>query len=114
MELAEDLDQACLAAEAVPRSWAKAAPGDLLRVLRLSRDVSQRHLAEESGVRQSFISRLERGGDARWATWKRLFDALGFDVVLAPLPSCEDAEDFLREAAQLRKDRIEAGRHRRW
>jgi transcriptional regulator with XRE-family HTH domain len=110
----EALEQACSAAEALPRAWVRAGPGEILRAVRSSRRVSQRHLAEVSGVRQSFISRLERGGDARWGTWRRLFSALGFDLVMAPLASCEDAEDFLKDQAQHRKDRAEAGRQARW
>ena len=63
---------------------------------------------------QAFICRLERGADGSWSTWKRLFAALGFDAVLAPLPACEDAEDFLKDAARERRERMEAGRQSRW
>lgn len=45
-------------------------PGDRLRVLRKTWDISQRHLAELSGIGQDVISRLERGSDARWETWR--------------------------------------------
>ena len=89
-------------------------PGERLRALRLSLEISQRHLAESSGVDQSVVCRLERGADARWETWRRLFAALGFDVVLTPAPSTEDLEDFLQDGIQRRKDRMETGRTSRW
>jgi len=114
MENDEILERVFSAAAAVPTSWARSAPGEQLRALRLGRGISQRHLADESGVDQADISRLERGADARWETWRKLFKGLGFDAVLAPLPMCEEAEDLLREAAQRRKDRIEEGRMSRW
>ena len=113
-DIQEDLDQACVAAGSIPRSWARATPGQQLRALRLSRNVSQRHLADESGVDQADISRLEQGADARWSTWQRLYTALGFEVVLAPLPSSEDAEDLIQDENLRRLDRMEAGRNARW
>ena len=88
-------------------------PGERLRALRRAQGVSQRHLAEESGVGQSVICDLERGADARWTTWKRLFAALGFYAVLMPLSS-DDAEDLLRHGVEQRKERMEDGRMSRW
>jgi len=89
-------------------------PGARLRAMRDSLDVSQRLLAEQSGVDQSDISRIERGGDVRWSTLKRLFGALGCECELVVGPADEDAEDFLREKMQKRKDRMERGRFARW
>jgi transcriptional regulator with XRE-family HTH domain len=108
------VDDACVAALSVPRSWARASPNQQLRALRLARHISQRQLADESGLHQSLVSRLERGGDVRWTTWSRLFAALGYDVVMAPLCNSEEAEDLLREEAQRRKERIRAGLRIRW
>ena len=90
-----------------------AFPGEQLRALRRSLGVSQRHLAEVSGVDQAVVCRLERGTDALWTTWQRLFVALGYGAVLMPV-SAEDAEDFLQDGIQRRKDRMEAGRMARW
>ena len=61
----------------------------------------------------SVVSDLGRGADARWTTWKRLFGALGYRAVLVEEGS-DDAEDFLRDGVQRRKDRTEAGRAARW
>jgi len=77
--------------------------------------ILQRLLAEAAGVDQSVVSHLERGADARWSTWKRLFNALGFEAVLVPEVSAdEDTEDFLLHERQRRKDRMEDGRAARW
>jgi transcriptional regulator with XRE-family HTH domain len=89
-------------------------PGEDLRSLRRSREISQRHLAELSGVAQSVVSRLERGAGAGLPTWKRLFSALGCELVLKPDEYDEDIEDFLQHGTQERKDRAEAGRESRW
>jgi transcriptional regulator with XRE-family HTH domain len=89
-------------------------PGEQLRALRRSREISQRHLAEVSGVDQSVVSRLERGAGALWPTWRRLFSALGYDVVLRPSIGGDEWEDYLESGAQERKDRMEAGRESRW
>jgi transcriptional regulator with XRE-family HTH domain len=89
--------------------------GRQLRELRLSRDVSQSLLADTSGIDQAVISRVEKGADARWSTIRRLFLALGFMPALNLEPYCEDdADDFLRNETQQRKDRLEAGRMARW
>lgn len=110
----EDIDEACAASLRVPRAWRDAPPGAQLRALRVTRGISQRQLADESGFSPSFVCRLEKGGDAPWATWRRLFWGLGFDAVLTPMETCEESEDLLREERERRKDRAEAGRLRRW
>ena len=89
-------------------------PGEQLRALRRLREISQRHLAEVSGVDQSVICRLERGAGALWPTWRKLFSALGYDVVLKPSSDVEEWEGYLEDGAQGRKDRMEAGREARW
>lgn len=114
MDMQEALQEACAAAFDVPTKWARATPGAQLRALRTSRGISQRHLAESSGVHQSVVCRLEYGADARWSTWKRLFEGLGYDVVLVPLSTSDDVEDMLLDEKMQREDRIEAGRLKRW
>ena len=115
MEIHEDLDDAFLAAGQLPRSWVRATPGEQLRALRGGRGMSQRQLAQDAGVDQSFLSRLERGtADARWDIWRKLFAAMGYEAVIAPFPASEDAEDFIRDEIQRRKERMEAGRLTRW
>jgi len=90
-------------------------PGRQLRDLRLAREISQRHLAELSGVDQSLLSRLERGDGARLATWKSLFSALGYEIVLrAEKYADEESDGLLEDQKQRRKDRMEEGRASRW
>lgn len=90
-------------------------PSAKLRALRLGWEVSQNHLAELSGVNQSVISRLERGGDAPWEIWRRLFSALGCVIVVEEEEYGEDdLQDLVRHGLRVRKARMEAGRRRRW
>ena len=97
------------------RTLEPGEPGQLLRALRRDRGISQRHLAELSGVDQAVISRLERGAEARWGTWKRLFLGLGYVIGLTTTPYAEDdVEDFIEYGIQTRKDRMQAGRESRW
>ncbi|MFI5348194.1 MAG: helix-turn-helix domain-containing protein [Elusimicrobiota bacterium] len=85
MDLEETLGEVHEALGGVPKIWQEAPPGRQLRALRRARRVSQRHLADASGVDQADISRIERGADARLSTWKTLFLTLGYDAVLLPL-----------------------------
>lgn len=90
-------------------------PGERLRSLRKTWDVSQKHLAELSGIGQDVISRLGRGCDARWSTWKRVFGALGYGIVVqAEEYGEDDLEDLIRHGIRMRKESMEAGRARRW
>jgi transcriptional regulator with XRE-family HTH domain len=110
----EELGEVFSAAYSVPRSWAQTSPGEQLRVLRESRKMSQRHLADVSGLDQADICRLERGADARWETLKRLFAGLGYAAALVPLATSDDVEDLIEDELEQRQDRIEAGREARW
>ncbi len=48
-----------------------------LRQLRVDKGWSQRKLAEEAGVTQTTVWKIEHGGGAQAATLKKLGDALG-------------------------------------
>jgi transcriptional regulator with XRE-family HTH domain len=110
MDLEDVVEQAAVALDGVPKRWREAPPGEQLGALRRSRRVSQRHLAEVSGVDQADISRMEAGADARLSTWLKLFSALGFDAVLMPLVNCEDTQDLLERETIEREERKLAGR----
>jgi transcriptional regulator with XRE-family HTH domain len=110
----ESIDAACSAAISMPSSWMDALPGEQLSALREARRISLRQLADTAGVAPSLVSRLERGADARWQTWRKLFSALGYDAVLTPYPSSEDMIDLNEDEAYARKLRAEAGRMSRW
>jgi transcriptional regulator with XRE-family HTH domain len=111
MELAQHIEEAVQIAQSVLRAWARASMGEQLRA---ARDVSQRHLAEFAGLHQSVVCRIENGGDTNWRTWRRLFNALGYELVLTPLSVSEEAADLLKEETWRRRERIEAGRMSRW
>jgi transcriptional regulator with XRE-family HTH domain len=110
MDLEDIVEQAALALDGIPKRWRDAPPGEQLGALRRSRRVSQRHLAEVSGVDQATISRLEAGADALLSTWLKLFSALGFDAVLTPLVNCEDTRDLLEHQTIEREERRTGGR----
>lgn len=114
MDLSDSLDGAFEAARKAPAPWKRAAPGEQLRVLRLDRGMSQRHLAESARISRSIVSRLENGGDARWEIWRRLFYGLGYEVFLVPQSGDEGVEDMIEDEKQQRRDREEAGRSARW
>lgn len=69
--------------------------GDLLRTLREERRISQRQLADEAGVNSSVVNRAERGGDALFSTWDRLFRGLGHRLRFDAEELCEEAADLL-------------------
>jgi len=91
--------------------------GRQLRELRLGRKISQRQLADEAGVDSSLVTRVERGQDARLSTWTKLFEGLGYRLILETEEMCEEAVDLLDEEAarraQRRLDGLCTGK-RRW
>jgi len=59
------------------------APGELLRLVRTSLRMTQKQLAERSGIDQGHITRMEAGTvDAQWKSWVRVFAALQCRLVL--------------------------------
>lgn len=119
MDLSKELGAACSAGGRLPRRWIEAPPGLQLRALRLERLISQRHLAQEAGLSQSFVCRLEAGrADATFGTWKKLFEALGCLAAFALLPYAEEVEELLERGREEREDRqrdgLRARSPRRW
>jgi transcriptional regulator with XRE-family HTH domain len=108
------VEQVAGAALSIPRAWSATPPGRRLRALRRELRLSQRHLAEKSGVDQSVIGDLERGADGRWSTWNRLFEVFGYQAVPLPVTCSEESEEILRLERLERKDRMTFGREARW
>src|SRR5947209_2379173 len=81
----------------------------LLKRLRRQRGISQRQLAGHAGVNQSIVNRAERGKDARVSTWEKLFEGLGYRLILEATESSEDAADLLDDEAERRRERREEG-----
>lgn len=69
-----------------------------LRNARRSRGVSQRELAQRSGVAQPTIARIEAGtADPRLGTLERLFEACGWVIEAAPRPGERVDRSQMRE-----------------
>lgn len=78
--------------------------GDLLKRLRRERRVSQRQLADAAGFNSSVVNRAERGGDALFSTWEKLFRGLGYGLRFDTEELCEEASDVLAEEAERRRE----------
>ena len=77
----------------------------LLKKLRLERRISQLQLADEAGVNVSVVHRTELGSDARLSTWKKLFDGLGYRLLIDAYELAEECGDVLSEESERRQDR---------
>jgi transcriptional regulator with XRE-family HTH domain len=89
----------------------------LLRKLRQERGISQLQLAQEARVNPSVVHRAERGKDARLSTWDKLFEGLGYRLLIDVTETSEEAADLLTEEADRRREKIwrglDAGARRR-
>lgn len=54
--------------------------GDVVRKLRINRNLTSRQLAEKAGIAQSTLSAIESGDDYRTSNLKAVAVALGFTV----------------------------------
>ena len=77
----------------------------LLKQLRSERGISQLQLGDEAGVAASAVSRIERGRDARLATWDKLFRGLGYYLLIDVNEQSEEAGGLLTEEAERRRER---------
>lgn len=69
----------------VPEPWKSWTPQLWFENIRCMLQTTQDQIAGRSGLDQSVVSRLEGGFDARLSSWRRAYDALGFDLVLLPV-----------------------------
>ena len=65
----------------------------LLRALRLDRNMTQEELAAIMGLRQASISKFENQGDMRLGTLRRYVEALGGELEISVRFPDEDLED---------------------
>ena len=75
------------AADSLPKDWREMGPESGFEFVRCRLRFTQDELAEKSGVAQSIVSRVEDGHDARLSTWRRIYAAMGFDLVILPVSS---------------------------
>ena len=81
----------------------------MLKDLRQERGISIRQLADQAGVNPSVVSRAESGEDAKLSTWHRLFEALGYRLLMDTHELAEEIPDLLDEEAHRRRQRREEG-----
>jgi DNA-binding XRE family transcriptional regulator len=68
-----------------PEVW-RTKPHQFHLWLARKRDgLTQRQLAEKAGVHQSLVARVERGRDVRLSTMRRLYQTLGYHMLIVPL-----------------------------
>lgn len=82
---------------------------DLLARLRVERGVSLRQLAAHAGINPSVASRAERGEDAKLSTWEKLFEGLGYGLLIDATELSEESADLLAEEAERRLERRQEG-----
>lgn len=76
-----------------------------LRELRLERRISKRQLADTAGANVSVVIRAERGGDAKLSTWLKLFEGLGWYLLLDSTEQSEEASGVLGDERERRNER---------
>lgn len=101
-----ETDDVLAASVDLPYAWLTSSFGEQVRALRLQRGLSQRALAEMTGISAGDISRLEAGRDARLSTVRHLIESMGYLVALAAVNGCEEAEDLAAERMEERRERM--------
>ena len=76
----------------------------LLKQLRQGRGISQLQLADQAGVNASVVNRAERGKNARLATWEKLFEGLGYRLLIEAAELSEESGELLIEEAERRRE----------
>ena len=71
--------------EKAPAVWRERPAHFHLWLARKHAGLTQSELAVRAGVQQSLVARVERGRDVRLSTMRRLYEALGYRVLLVPL-----------------------------
>ncbi len=82
----------------VPSKWSDRTAERGFEYLRCRLEFTQQELAEKTGLTQARISKIEGGADALLSTWRRLYRAMGFGLLL--LPVSELSADQLRKLAE--------------
>jgi len=83
-------------ASATRRDWVRWPLGRQAWFLRVSLDLTQAELARRAGVVQSHVAKVEQGRDVRFSTLRKLFGAMGFELLVLPHPSGEAFGDLPR------------------
>lgn len=79
-----------------PKDWARWSLNRQVWFLRVSNELTQAELARRAGVAQSHVAKVEQGRDVRWSTLRKLFAAMGCDLLVLPHPQREAFGDMAR------------------
>lgn len=90
----------------LPPRWRELPPYEQFERLRCLVTITQDQVARRAGLHQSAVSKLEGGRDSKLSTWRKAYDAMGFDLILLPIPR--------GTAAELRKLAATDRATRRW
>ncbi len=81
----------------------------LLKQLRQERRISQLQLADQAGVDASVVNRAERGENAKLATWEKLFEGLGYRLLIEATELAEESGELLIEESDRRRENRRQG-----
>ena len=81
----------------------------LLKQLRQERRISQLQLADEAGVDASVVNRAERGKNAKLATWEKLFEGLGYRLLIDAAELSEESGELISAEADRRRENQQLG-----
>lgn len=117
LEQADDLEVLLNAGMKLPADWRSHSVQRNFQSIRCRLRFTQEELALKAGLTQSQISRVESGADALVSTWTRVYQAMGFQLVLVPV-SDQTLEALEKHAEAGRPDgdwiRQRARPRRRW
>ena len=82
--------------------------GDLIRLLRKRLHMTQGQLAKRAGVPQSFISRIETGGqEPSLKTLRKLYEVLSCKLIVVPVASENFDEVLMKQARKYVRKNLE-------
>ncbi len=100
----DPLSELLAASDRVPVWWRERSAKEGFIALRGRLSFTQAELAVKSGVAQARISHLEGGGDALLSTWRRVYAAMGFELLLFPVSALDASGLEARAEAGRRPD----------
>jgi hypothetical protein len=93
--------------EQAPSVWRERPTCFHVWLARKLAHLTQAQLAQLTGLPQSLISRVERGRDVRISTMKRMYEAMGYRMLILPLKMPSQA--YSAPALEIREESGEGG-----
>ena len=107
----DPIDEAIKLGRTLPSDWRGCSIADLVVWLRRRFDMTQRQLADLSGLSPARIAKIEKGQDVPWSTLCQLFAGFGCGITIVPM-SRFGAEGLWRRTHDLSGDGHIARRRR--